>query len=93
MVQDVKVLDHMLKGNTQRLWPGLSSHRASLLVRGWRKEFLEVELIEATARLGFSGLRGPGSVRMRPRENRENSSGINMIRDCVIRKLTEEFIG
>ncbi len=84
-MQDVKVLDHMLKGKTQRLWPGLSSHRASLLVRtrgrGWRTEFLEVELIEDTARLGFSGLRDPGSVRLRPRENRVNSSGSNMMRE------------
>lgn len=77
----VNVLAHMLKGNTQRLWPGLSSQCASLLVRGWRREFLEVELIEDTARLGFSGLRGPGSVRLRPRETRKKSSGNNMRKD------------
>ena len=81
----MNVLDHMLKGNTQRLWwPGPSSQRASLLVRGWRRVFLEAELIEeSTARLGFSGLRDPGSVRVRvrPSENVNNNNRNNMTRD------------
>ena len=87
MVQVVNVLDHMLKGNTQRLWwPGPSSQRASLLVRGWRRVFLEAELIEeSTARLGFSGLRDPGiSVKVRPvrpPENMNNNNRNNMTRD------------
>ena len=83
VVQVVNVLVHMLKGNTQRLWwPGPSSQRASLLLRGWRSEFLEAELIEeSTARLGFSGLRDPGSVRVRPPENMNNNSRNNMKRD------------
>ena len=79
----MNVLVHMLKGNTQRLWwPGPSSQRASLLVLGWRREFLEAELIEeSTARLGFSGLKDPGRVRVRPPENMNNNNGNNMTRD------------
>ena len=58
-------------------------------------EFLEAEVIEeSTLRLGFSGLRDPGSLRPRPREqSMNNSKGSNIVRQERLKSLNSVHIG